>query len=594
MHELEIPPAIELPIVDTLSSIPARNAVAFPDRPTYAIRTGDGWTDVTARRFNEQVRAVARGLIARGVAAGSAVAIMSPTRYEWTVLDFALWTAGAYAVPIYESSSAEQIEWILDDSGSRIVIADSAAAAARVREGTPNAPPIWVMDDGLLEELAAEGAAASDEVLTTRAEAVRPHDTATIVYTSGTTGRPKGCVITHSNLLFVVRTLVASTQPIVTEPGARTVLFLPLAHVLGRGAHLYCAEGGMQVAHCPSPRQLPADMATFRPTFLVGVPRVFEKVFASAQQKAHSEGKGRIFERAARVAIDYGRARQGHRPALRLRAEHALFDRLVYSRIRQAMGGQLSYAITGGASLGERLGHFYAGIGLTVVEGYGLTESTASGTFNRAEGPRIGSVGQPMPGTAVRIAEDGEIWLRGPHIMAGYHRNATDTAELIDAEGWLRTGDLGSMDAEGYLRITGRKKEMIVTAGGKNVAPAVLEDRIQANVLVSQAIVVGEGRPFVGALITLDPDALAKWAAERGLAGRTLGALRADPALRAEIQSAVDHANSAVSRAESIRVWRLLDAQLSEASGHITPTQKLKRSVVTRDFADEIEAIYAR
>lgn len=368
--EREVPAAVALPITDTAGSIPARNAGLFPDRPMYAVREESGWRDVTAAEFASQVDAVAKGLIARGVVAGTPVAIMSPTRYEWTVLDFALWRTGSFAVPIYDTSSAEQIEWILADSGVSAVITDSAASADRVRAATATPPPIWVMDDDLLAQLAAEGQSVPEDELAACSAKATPADPATIVYTSGTTGRPKGCVITHTNLMFVVRTLVATTGPVVQTPEATTVLFLPLAHVLGRGAQVYCAEGGMKVAHCPNPKLLVGDMATVRPTFLVGVPRIFEKIFSASQQKAHAGGKGWIFERAAAVAIDYGRATHaGTGPSLLLRAQHALFDRLVYGKLRAAMGGRLRYAITGGASLGERLGMFYAGIGLTVMEG---------------------------------------------------------------------------------------------------------------------------------------------------------------------------------------------------------------------------------
>ena len=593
-RDVEYPAEVDLPITDTLASLAGTNAERFPNRAVYAVRTGNNWHDVTAAQFNDQVRAAAKGLVSRGVEAGNPVAILSPTRYEWTVLDFAIWSIGAFAVPIYDSSSAEQIAWIVRDSRAVAVITDSDATAARVREAVSEPPPLWVMDDGLLGSLAAEGSTVSDDVLATRATVARPEDPATIVYTSGTTGRPKGCVITHSNLLFVVRTLVATTGPVVQQPGARTVLFLPLAHVLGRGAQVYCALGGMQVAHCPNPKLLVGDMTTIRPTFLVGVPRIFEKIFNASQQKAHAQSstKGRIFERAAKVAIDYGRAMHDGGPSPWLKVQHALFDRLVYSKIRTAMGGDLRYAITGGASLGERLGFFFAGMGVTVMEGYGLTETTASGTFNRAENPRIGSVGQPMPGTAVRIAEDGEIWLRGPHVMAGYHNNPTATEEAITADGWFRTGDLGDVDADGFLRITGRKKEIIVTAGGKNVAPAVLEDRMQAHNLIGPTMVVGDGQPFIAAIITLDPDALSAWATSHGKDSTSVADLRDDPELIAEIQAAVDDANAAVSRAESIRSWRLLDADFTEETGYLTPTQKLKRSVVAKDYREEIRSIY--
>ncbi len=590
-RKLEFPAEIPLPITETAGAIPARNAQRFPQRPLYAVRDGDGWRDVSAAQFNEQVRAAAKGIVARGVVPGSPVAILSPTSYEWTVLDFALWSVGCFAVPVYDSSSVEQIEWILTDSAAVAVIVSTAEMAQRVRS-TGLTTPTWVIEDSLLETLSAQGSEVPDEELDARLATASPQDPATIVYTSGTTGRPKGCVITHENLLFVVRTLVATTQPVVNAPGARTVLFLPLAHVLGRGAQVYCAEGGMQVAHCPAPKQLPADMLSLQPTFLVGVPRIFEKIFNAAQQKAHASGKGRIFERAAKIAIEFGKQSRAGKPTLRLRVEHALFDRLVYSKLRAAMGGNLRFAITGGASLGERLGFFYAGIGLTVMEGYGLTETTASGTFNRAENPRIGTVGQPMPGTGVRIDEDGEISLRGPHVMAGYHNNPAATAEVIDADGWFRTGDLGSLDMDGFLQITGRKKEIIVTAGGKNVAPAVLEDRMQAHNLIGPTMVVGEGQPFIGALITLDPDALSAWASSMGKSGRTVGELRDDPDLREQIQKAVDDANAAVSKAESIRSWRLLDSTFTEESGHMTPTQKLKRDLVARDFEGDVSAIY--
>lgn len=590
-RDLGIPAAVALPITGTAGSIPAENARKDPDHPVYLLRSEQGWTDVTAAEFNRQVRAVAKGFVARGIEAGTPVCVLSPTSYEWTVVDFALWSIAAYAVPIYDSSSVEQIEWILADSGAAAVVVDGEVLAQRVRDGA-NPPPIWDLTDGLLDDLEREGAEVDDAVLDERLAGASAQDIATIVYTSGTTGRPKGCVLTHENLMFVVRTLVATTGPVVSAPNARTVMFLPLAHVLGRGAHVYCAAGGMQVAHCPSPKQLPADMLSVKPTFLVGVPRIFEKIFNASQQKAHGSGKGAIFERAADVAIRYGKATRQGSPWPWLWLQHALFDRLVYSKMRDAMGGQLRFAITGGASLGERLGYFYAGIGLTVMEGYGLTETTASGTFNRADSAQIGSVGQPMPGTEVRIDDDGEICLRGPHVMRGYNNNPDATAEAIDPEGWFHTGDLGSLDDDGFLRITGRKKEIIVTAGGKNVAPAVLEDRLQAHNLIGPCMVVGEGQPFIAALITLDPDALASWASAKNKAGRTVAELRDDPELTAEIQEAVDDANAAVSKAESIRTWRLLDSEFSVESGHMTPTQKLKRDAVVRDHQLDVDAIY--
>lgn len=593
MRQVEVPAVVELPITQTLGTLPARNAEQFPDRAVYALRSGTGWVDVTARQFHEQVQATAKGLVARGIQPGQPVAILAATSYEWTLLDFALWCAGAFAVPIYDSSSAEQIDWIVSDSGSVAVIVATPKHAALVAEAMSSPPPVWVIEDGLVDALAADGKDVDPAEIARRTAATTPADIATIVYSSGTTGKPKGCVLSHAAIVFVIQTLVASTQPVVNTTGARTVMFLPLAHVLGRGAGLYCAQGGMQVAFCADPKTLPADMASFHPTFLVGVPRIFEKVFAASQRKAHAAGRGRVFDYAADVAISFGRAASTGRPSPWLWAQHKLFDRLVYSKIRAAMGGSLNFAITGGASLGERLGFFYAGIGITVMEGYGLTETTASGTFNRADAARIGSAGQPMPGTQLKLADDGEIWLRGQYLMSGYNNNPEATAEVIDADGWFHTGDLGSLDSEGFLRITGRKKEIIITAGGKNVAPAVLEDRIQSSVLISQALVVGEARPFVAALITLDPEALTAWASEKGKPQGTVAALKADPDLAKQVQDAVDYANAAVSRAESVRAWRILDSEFTEASGHMTPSQKLKRAAITRDLADEIDAIYA-
>lgn len=596
MNTAQLPPAIPLPVTGSLGEIPTTNARRWPHRPVYARRTAAGWADITAAEFHDQVQATARGLIARGIAAEAPVAILAATSYEWTVLDFALWSVGAYAVPVYESSSVDQIAWILSDSQAVAVVAGTRDLADRARAALdePGALPVWAVDDGLLDALATEGVTVDPDEVVRRTAAVTPEATCTVVYTSGTTGRPKGCVLTHANLLFVARTLVASTQPVVGVPGARTVLFLPLAHVLGRGAQVYCAEAGAQVAHCPHPRQLVTDLADFAPTFIVGVPRIFEKVHAASRQKAHDSGRGRVFDRAAAVATAYGRARESGRPSPWLRMQRAVFDRLVYGRIRQVLGGRLRFAITGGAGLATSLNHFYSGIGLTVMEGYGLTETTASGAFNRADRPRAGTVGQAMPGTGIRIAPDGEIHLRGPQVMTGYLHRADATAQVLDDDGWFATGDLGRLDSDGYLVITGRKKEIIVTAGGKNVSPVILEERIQADPLIVHAIVVGEGRPFIGALLSLDPEALADWGRRHGRAGRSVTELMDDPDLRAHLQSTVDRANSAVSTAESVRAWRLLPGELTEETGHITPSQKLKRDVVTRDFADEVDALYRR
>lgn len=592
----ELPPVIATPVTGSLGEIPSRNARQEPGRPVYALRTPDGWVHVSAAEFDTQVQSVARGLIARGIRPTAPVAILAPTRYEWTVLDFALWRIGAFAVPVYHTSSLDQTAWILSDSAAMAVIAGDHKQAALAREALAanrSTAPVWVMDDDLLALLTDEGGSTSEDLLSEYSSTVVAESTATVVYTSGTTGRPKGCLLTHGNLLFIARTLVASTRPVVGQPGARTVLFLPLAHILGRGAEVYCAEGRMQVAHCSDIAELPTELRDFSPTFIVGVPRIFEKVYGAARQRALDSGREAVFERAADVAERYGRDAVSGKAGPLLRLQHALFDRLVYRRIRDSLGGELRYAITGGAGLAPRLHHFFAGVGVTVMEGYGLTETTASAAFNRAEQPRPGSVGQVMPGTAIRIADDGEIQIRGPQVMTGYLNRVDATTEVIDQEGWFSTGDLGRLDQDGYLFITGRKKEIIVTAGGKNVAPAVLEERLQGHYLIGQALVVGEGRPFIAAILTLDPDAAADWARRDGRPELSVEELASDPKFRGVIATIVEEANAAVSRPESIRAWRVVGTPFTEAAGQVTPTQKLKREVITRDFADVIDSIYA-
>ena len=595
MRELDMPAAVTLPITDTLADIAPRNAAQWPDRVMYTRNLSSGPVDVTAAAFNDDVRATAKGLMARGIKSGDRVGVLAANSYEWTTLDFALWTVGACAVPIYESSSSEQIDWIVTDAGVCAVAVGSPALADKVRSAvTGECPPIWPVDDRLLPTLGSEGQQISDDELRSRTDEGTPQDTATIIYTSGTTGQPKGCELTHANFLFEVRTLVASTAPLMAEPGACTVLFLPLAHIFGRAAQVWCAEGGLRVIHCANPKTLTVDMVTFSPTFIVAVPRVFEKIYNASAQKAQVAGRGKIFDRAVDVAIAYSRAQYTGGPSVLLRLQHAIFDRLVYAKLRAALGGRAKYAVSGGAGLGERLGHFFAGIGLLVMEGYGLTETTGPSAFNRPEAPRIGTVGQAMAGTAVRIADDGEVWLRGPHVMRGYHNNPEATTEAIDSDGWFHTGDIGVLDDDGYLSITGRKKDIIITAGGKNVAPAVLEDRVQSSRLVSYAMVVGEGRPFIGALVTLDEEALAAWVIANDKSELSAAEVRADPALQAEVQLAINHANDAVSKAESIRKWTILDGELSEEAGHVTSTQKLKRTVIATDFATEIEALYTQ
>ena len=584
-------------------------------------RTSAGdWQDVTAGRFRGEVAALARGIIGAGIEPGDRIALMSRTRYEWTLIDYAIWTAGAVTVPVYETSSAEQVEWMLGDSGARAVFAETNAHSATI-DGVRSRLPdldrgIWAM--GELDALVAGGQPVSDDELAQRMARRGSADLATILYTSGTTGRPKGCELTHGNLLADVRNAIAGPlRDVFDMAGSSTLLFLPLAHSFARVIQVGCLEAGVVLGHWPDASTLIQGLPEFQPTFLLAVPRVFEKVYNSAQQQAAaSRARSMIFGAATETAIawsktaghdaDYrGTAASGEtgngapgngtaRPGLRLRLRHALFDRLVYARLRAAVGGKVRYAVSGGAPLGDRLGHFFRGAGLTVLEGYGLTETSAAATVNRPSRNKIGTVGMPLPGVSVRIADDGEIMISGPNVFAGYWHNPDATADVLDSDGWLLTGDLGDLDDEGFLRVTGRKKELIVTAGGKNVAPAVLEDRLRAHPLISQCMVVGDGRPYVACLVTIDTDALGFWNERHGKpATATPADLADDPALVAEIQEAVDDANEAVSRAESIRRFRILGADFTEQAGYLTPSLKVRRNVVVKDFSADIEALYS-
>jgi long-chain acyl-CoA synthetase len=623
MREYSTPAVVEIPASASLSDIVFERAEHDPGQVILRRKTsrgssrsrhedgGTAWRDVTAREFRDDVAALAKGFIAAGIGEGDRVGLLSRTRYEWTVVDYALWAAGAVPVPIYETSSAEQVEWILSDSGARAIVAETAAhldALAEVLRRLPDVRRVWLIDAGpqapaqSLDALAAEGAAVGDADLSQRRLSAGAGDFATIIYTSGTTGRPKGCEITHGNLLANARNAVQGPLSVVFDkPGASTLLFLPLAHSFARLIEVAVIEAGGVLGHTSDVAHLLPELATFRPTFLLAVPRVFEKVYNGAEQQASESGvKGAIFHAAARTAIAWSRAfgvsdtDASGGPGALLRLQHAVFDRLVYRKLQAAVGGHVRYSVSGGAALGERLGHFFRGVGITIVEGYGLTETTAAATVNRPGRNKIGTVGQPLPGVSVRISEDGEILLTGVNRFVGYWHNDNATAEALTPDGWLRTGDVGELDGEGYLRVTGRKKELIVTAGGKNVAPAVLEDRVRAHPLVSQALVVGDGRPYVAALITLDPEAVSTWLARRNRpADTSLAHLTNDPDLLAELQAAVDDANKAVSRAESIRKFRVLDTDFTEQAGYLTPSLKLRRNVVTKDFADEIDALYA-
>jgi long-chain acyl-CoA synthetase len=578
--------------------------------------TGTGqWQDVTTSAFRDEVTALARGIIEAGIEPGDRIALMSGTRYEWTLIDYAIWTAGAVTVPVYETSSAEQVEWMLSDSGARAAFAETSSHAQIIDAARGRLEAldlgIWKIDE--LDALVAAGASVSDALLEQRRAQRRAADLATIIYTSGTTGRPKGCELTHGNLLADVRNVVAGPlSDIFDVAGASTMLFLPLAHSFARIIQVGCLESGAILGHWPDTKTLIQGLSGFQPTFLLAVPRVFEKVYNGAQQQAGAgKARRRIFSAAVDTAIDWsqwaasgasgggasgkgatGPGATGPGAALRLR--HALFDRLVYARLRAAVGGKVQYAISGGAPLGDRLSHFFRGAGLPVLEGYGLTETSAASTVNRPRRNKIGTVGMPLPGVSVQIADDGEILISGPNVFSGYRHNPEATAEVLDADGWLHTGDIGELDDEGFLRVTGRKKELIVTAGGKNVAPAVLEDRIRAHPLVSQSMVVGDGRPYIACLVTLDAEALGYWKKQHGRPSSASPAdLADDPELITDIQEAVDDANKAVSRAESIRRFAILSTDFTEEAGQLTPSLKVRRNVVAKDFAADIEALYS-
>jgi long-chain acyl-CoA synthetase len=566
----------------------------FPDRPALAHRIGSGFVEWSTRRFVGEVRAAAKGLIAAGIAPGDRVCVHSSTRIEWTVLDFAIWAAGAVTVPIYETSSAEQLEWIVSDSGAVAIITESSELEAifrSVADRLPACQHVFVIEDGALEQLRQLGADVDDAEVAARSGAIVGEDLATIVYTSGTTGRPKGCLISHANFVWDAVQVEEAGRDFVFA-GQRTLLFLPLAHIFARVIQTTCVRAGVVLGFSTGIPHLVEELGIFRPDFLLAVPRVFEKVYNGARQKAIDGGKGAIFDRAATVAEEWSRAQERGSAPVALRLQHAVFDRLVYGKLRAALGGRATHAVSGGAALGERLGHFFTGIGVIVLEGYGLTETTAGACINRTDARRIGTVGKPVPGASVRIAEDGEILIGGPLVFGGYHNDPEATAAVMTPDGWFRSGDLGSLDGEGYLRITGRKKEIIVTAGGKNVAPAVLEDRLRSHPLISQAMVVGDGRAFIAALITIDPEALPTWAAAHGRAGRSVADLVDDPELLAAVQEAVDDANRAVSKAESIRAFRVLPDDFL-VGVELSQKMSVKRHVVGEKYSDVIDAIYA-
>ncbi|GAA3010903.1 AMP-dependent synthetase/ligase [Streptosporangium longisporum] len=596
MREYSVPVLVDVPSSANLTDTVFRRAEQEPGAVVMRRKLGDDWSAVTAGEFRDQVAGVAKGLVAAGVEPGDRVALMSRTRYEWTVVDYAIWSAGAVSVPIYESSSAGQVSWIISDSGAKAVFVELDAHEATVREGASELPglkDVWLIEGGALEELTARGAEVSDDTLADRRASRQGADLATVVYTSGTTGRPKGCRLTHDNLLFTARNVAGGPlERLFTVDGRSALLFLPLAHVFARIIEVVLVETGTLLAHTPTMKNVGPDLQGFRPTFLLGVPRVFEKVYNTAEQKAAAEGKTKIFRVAADTAVAWSRAESTGGAGLALRLRHRVFDRLVYRKLRAATGGSLWAAVSGGSALGERLGHFFRGVGIEVLEGWGLTETSAPSSVNIPGANKIGTVGKPFPGVTIGIGEDGEVLVKGRHIFDGYWNNDEATAEVIDEAGWFHTGDIGELDPDGYLSITGRKKELIVTAAGKNVAPAPLEDRIRAHPLVSQAMVVGDDRPFVAALVTLDVEALEQWKTAHGRTGADLAALSSDPEIVAEVQKAVDDANRTVSRAEQIKKFTVLDVDISEESGHLTPTLKVKRGVVMRDFAERVNSLY--
>lgn len=595
MREMTGPPMDPLPDDAHLLQPVVRWATESPDRVVASYRDGDMFVPVTAAEVLARVRALAKGLIAAGVEAGDRVALMSRSRLEWVLVDDAILACGAATVPIYETSSAEQIDWILRDSGAVLAVVETPAMEAMatdaVRSDAPACREVLVIDDGDLERLVARGVDVDDAVLDARLAAVRADDLASIVYTSGTTGRPKGCVLTHRNLRTNVQQSLDAVRPMLREDET-ILLFLPLAHVLTKTIALVAVEWGATLAFATGLENLQEELAMVQPTLVIAVPRVFEKVYNGAHHKAVAEGHGKIFDKAEKVAIAWSEAHADgrHRPVVD--AEHAVFQRLVYSKLQHGFGGRLRFAVSGGGPLGQRLTHFFNGAGIRIFEGYGLTETSPTLTINREGAWRPGTVGQPLRGTEIRIAEDGEILARGPQVFQGYWNATEATAAVLDDDGWFATGDIGELDDDGFLRITGRKKELIVTAAGKNVAPAPLEDRLRAHPLISQAIVVGEQRPFVAAMIAIDEEAVRQWADDHGKGELALGELVVDVDLRAEIQLAVDDANRSVSRAESIREFAVLPHDLTIASGELTPTLKVRREVVAKTYDSVIDGIY--
>jgi len=593
MNEFSTPAIVPPATSGNLTNLVTERALFEPQRVMLSRPLGDGWQPVSAREFEEEVRATAKGLVASGVQIGDRVAIIAKTRYEWTILDFAIWFAGAVTVPIYETSSAEQVQWILEDSGSVALIVETPALAELVQPVLgKNCKKVWTITENAMSELVRLGGSVTDDEINNRRSALTPETLATLIYTSGTTGKPKGVQLTHGNFLAECGNVVQGAADLFLKPNGSTLLFLPVAHVFGRMVQIGAITAGLHLAHCGDIARLPQDLGSFKPTFVLAVPRIFEKIYNGAEARAEAAGKGNIFHKASETAIKYSEGLDSGKIGLALRLQHKVFDKLVYSKIRAGMGGAVEAAISGGAPLGARLGHFYRGAGVRVLEGYGLTETTAGATLNLSQAQKVGSVGKPLPSTTVKIADDGEILIKGPIVMRGYWQNDAANKEVFTEDGYFRSGDLGALDSEGFLTITGRKKELIVTAGGKNVAPAVLEDRVRAHPLVSQCMVVGDNKPFIAALVTLDADAIKGWSATNKKAGTSIPDLAKDPDLIAVIQTAIDDANKAVSRAESIRKFTILPIDFTIADGQLTAKMSVKRHVVANQFAREINELF--
>ncbi|MFJ6349821.1 AMP-dependent synthetase/ligase [Streptomyces sp. NPDC054835] len=608
MREFTVPPVEAAPQVGGLADAVFDHAERDPDRVALGRKDAEGvWRDVTAAAFRDEVLALAKGLIAHGVRFGDRVAIMSRTRYEWTLFDFALWTLGAQPVPVYPTSSAEQVFWMLHDAEVTACVVeheDHAMTIGSVIDRLPRLQRLWQLDAGrgAVAELVEAGVEIDEDVVHRHRRAVTPESVATVIYTSGTTGRPKGCVITHANFMFETDMLIGRWEPVFrSRPGdaASTLLFLPLAHVFGRMVEVAAIRGAVKVGHQPvmAAAELLPDLAAFRPTFVLAVPYVFEKIFHAARRRAEKEGRRGPFDKAVEVAVRYAEALEhkafgiGPGPSAALRMQHQFFEKTVYGKVRDALGGRVRHAMSGGSGMDRQLGLFFEGAGVTVFEGYGLTESSAAATANPPERTKYGTVGQPVPGTTVHIAEDGEVWLHGGQVFSGYLNDPRSTAAVLN-DGWLATGDLGALDEDGYLTITGRKKEILVTSGGKSVAPAGLEERVRNHPLVAQCIVVGNDRPYVAALVTLDQEAVDHWLSMQNRAPLPAAELVRDPVLEAEIRRAVVTANIAVSQAESIRTFRILAHPFSEEHGLLTPSLKLKRKAIEKAYAVEVDALY--